>query len=327
MKQYFFDDDQLNNLLKLTLFSSFYLNVKQPFNFRLTMWKPSHFYTGLEKHSLTKSWRTFTIEQKILGVKMEMINDKMFVKVYSDGFVSDTIINKLKKRITRSYGINDEYYFTNFDYNENINSIIKKLYGMRMSCPENLFEISVISLLLQNTTIKRTTSMLQNLLYCFGRVVEFDNVLLYSFFFPEDIINVDQSFLKETCKLGYRSKYILNFAKFFYNNCDDELYELCRDDLLVELQNINGVGPYTANVIASHVFRNTSSIALDCWNRKILSNYIYGESDMDPILLQKNMEKDFSYLRGIISLYVIESEYLNNPVVPLINDEHKCKQK
>lgn len=112
----------------------------------------------------------------------------------------------------------------------------------------------------------------------------------------------------------------MNFAKFFYNNCTDEL---CKDDLLVELQKTNGVGPYTANVIASHVFRNTSSIALDCWSRKILSNYIYGESDMDPILLQNNMEKDFSSLKGIISLYVIEYEYLNNPVVPLLNDEKK----
>lgn len=35
--------------------------VKEPFNFRYTLWKPSHFATGLEQHSHDRSWRTFRI--------------------------------------------------------------------------------------------------------------------------------------------------------------------------------------------------------------------------------------------------------------------------
>lgn len=41
---------------------------------------------------------------------------------------------------------------------------LQALAGMRQSCPENLFEIAIISLLLQNATVARTTQMMTNLL-------------------------------------------------------------------------------------------------------------------------------------------------------------------
>ena len=49
--------------------------VKKPFNFRYTVWKPSHFATGLEQHSKDMSWRTFRVGELLCGVVLQMEGD------------------------------------------------------------------------------------------------------------------------------------------------------------------------------------------------------------------------------------------------------------
>ena len=59
----------------IELKEKFTLKLKpvKPFNYLYTFWKPSHFYTGLEEHTKTCTWRTFRISKKILVMK----NQKM----------------------------------------------------------------------------------------------------------------------------------------------------------------------------------------------------------------------------------------------------------
>lgn len=56
----------------LTRVDTLRLPVKQPFNFRYTLWKPSHFATGLEQHSQERSWRTFRVGELVCGVVLTM---------------------------------------------------------------------------------------------------------------------------------------------------------------------------------------------------------------------------------------------------------------
>jgi len=43
------------------------LPVTASFNFRYTLWKPSHFATGLEQRSPDTSWRTFRVGERLTG--------------------------------------------------------------------------------------------------------------------------------------------------------------------------------------------------------------------------------------------------------------------
>ncbi|MGH3869989.1 MAG: hypothetical protein ACRDSR_00490 [Pseudonocardiaceae bacterium] len=110
------------------------LPVKQPFNFRYTLWKPSHVATGLGQHSAATSWRTFRVGEPLTGVVRTMDgDDTVRAEVYADGAWQAADHDRL-----------------------------------------TLFEIAIISLLLQNATVARTTQMMTNLLDHYGRVVTFD---------------------------------------------------------------------------------------------------------------------------------------------------------
>ena len=120
------------------------------------------------------------------------------------------------------------------------------LAGMRQSCPEDHFEITVIALLLQNTTVARTTQMTRNLLAHHGHIVHFDGITLRAWFTPAEIANVTAEDFKERDRLGYRAKTLPHVTAFFRDHSTDDLADAA--NLVQLLQQIKGVGPYTAAI-------------------------------------------------------------------------------
>lgn len=296
------------------------ISVSQPFNRLYTLWKPSHFYTGLEIHSADCSWRTFRVGNEIfVATKMYLQRDDLVVEVFSNNVLSEQQISDLREQVIRSYGLTDTYHIPKhiIEANPHVKAFFPRLQGTRISCPESIFEISIVSLLLQNTNISRTTTMFKNLMERWGRIVIFDGMALYTFYSPEDLLTVTEDELKE-CRLGYRAKYIRNYAEFFSKNCENKLRKLSKDDLLALLETIKGVGTYTSSVVASSALRDTKAIPFDAWNRKILASRLYEADFTDTEALRMRIIRDFGDFSGLIAMYVIENEYIEKPVVPLL---------
>jgi endonuclease III len=316
-------DKFLKTQINLEFQKKFIMTTAEPFNFRYSFWKPSHFYTGLEAHSLTHSYRTFRFNtQTYTAIDAYQTDNLLNIDIYANKKLLPIEIDTLYSHIIYSYGLLEinKLSCKIIAKNKQIKEIIKKFIGTRISCPETLFEISVVSLLLQNTTISRTTTMFRKLIEDYGSVVKFRNIALFSFYSPDDLFEVTETKLKKNCRLGYRAKYIINYAKFFVLNHELDLRKLDKQALLEKLQTIKGVGPYTSNVVASHALRDKKIIPLDSWNRKILSETIYNTAMLDKEELRQLLIDDFGDYAGLIALYVIENEYIDNPVVKLIDE-------
>ncbi len=312
----------VNSIISLKYIQTLKIKIKRPFNFLYTFWKPSHFFTGLEVHSGTCSWRTFRLSKNTYtATKMYEDNDFLVVEIFANKELSSDIISHLEEHIVYSYGLNENYEIPErlIVLNKYVNELFPKLRGTRISCPESIFEISVISLLLQNTNISRTSSMFRKLIEQYGKLVIFDDVVLFTFYSPEDILLVLEDELKEKCRLGYRAKYFKNYADFFSKNRETELRRLTKSDLLNSLETIKGVGPYTSNIVAASALRDRKAIPLDAWNRKILASGLYSIDYLEKGDLLKRITSDFEEYSGLIAMYVIEYEYLDKPVVPLIS--------
>jgi hypothetical protein len=50
--------ERVNDIVKLEFQKSVEIIPQKQYSFRYTLWKPSHFYTGLEVHSSKYFWRT-----------------------------------------------------------------------------------------------------------------------------------------------------------------------------------------------------------------------------------------------------------------------------
>ncbi|MGH3833401.1 MAG: DNA-3-methyladenine glycosylase family protein [Pseudonocardiaceae bacterium] len=304
----------------LTHVDTLRLPVSQPFNFRYTLWKPSHFATGLEQHSPERSWRTFRVGELVCGVMLVMEDSgTVRAEVHSDGPWREADRDLLTARLVHSYGLDEDIspFVALAERVPPMRRALRALAGMRQSCPENLFEIAVISLLLQNATVGRTTQMMTNLLDHYGLVTEFDGVTLKAFFTPEEIAEVDEAVFRERDRLGYRAKYIGRFAEFFVTNKPDGRDHASKADLMAEFQMIKGVGPYTAAIIAGHAVRDPSALGLDVWNRKLLAERFLDVDDAAAEVVMAEMQRLFPGYAGLAGLYVIEDAYRERAVVKL----------
>lgn len=295
-------------------------DTRMPFNFRYTFWKPSHFATKLETHSQAESWRTFRLGDVVSGVHAYQTGKStVTAEVYADGQWTEASRDRLSRRLRWSYGL-DEDLSAFIELCQGIPAMrgpFSRLMGMRQSCPEDLFEIAIISLLLQNATVVRTRQMMENLLGHYGRRVSFAGQRLSAFFAPEELAEVSEERFRLEDRLGYRAKYMGRFASFFAEH-SAELEGATNDDLTAKFQEIKGVGPYTAAVIASHASRDPSALGLDVWNRKLLARHLMNTDDASPEAVRAVVTGMFPGYEGLAALYLIEYEYAENPVAPLM---------
>lgn len=311
------------SIVRLEEVDNLLFETRQPFNFRYTFWKPSHFDTGLEMHSPPVSWRSFRFGSTLCGVRFEMKEKKLAARVFAAGDWNTEIRSRLIRRINLAYGLSEDIstFLSLAASVTEMRSPLRILKGMRMSCPESLFEIAVVSLLLQNTTIQRTTQMMTKLLNRYGSLVEFDNVYLRVFFSPEQMLPITENELRVECRLGYRAKYLPEFAKFFSVEDDDALRELPQETIMSNIQKIKGVGPYTAGIIASHALRDPSKLALDVWNTKLFAKIFSWEEGLEAKIVLEKFEKLFPNYEGLAGLYILEHHYIDTPMLPLVDEQ------
>jgi 3-methyladenine DNA glycosylase/8-oxoguanine DNA glycosylase len=158
--------------------------------------------------------------------------------------------------------------------------------------------------------------MMRNLLDHHGHQVEFDGVVLRTFFTPQEVMHVPEETFRNIDRLGYRAKYIGRFSEFFAERGDLlVLDEHLRSDFL----RLKGVGPYTAAIVDSHASRDPAALGLDVWNRKILAKRLLGCDDASPELVRSVCDELFPGFAGLAALYIIEHAFLDKPVGPLVD--------
>ncbi|MGK9464851.1 DNA-3-methyladenine glycosylase family protein (plasmid) [Streptomyces sp. G6] len=289
-----------------------------PFNALHTFWKPSHYATGLEAHTESCSWRTFRVGDLVVGVRLHAEDRTVIADIYTAGDFKPADREELTRRLISSYGLDEDHaaFAELASHVPAMREALAVLGGMRQSCPEDHFEIAVIALLLQNVTIRRTTQMTRALLAHYGHLVHFDGITLRAWFTPDEIAHVPPETLMERDRLGFRAKSLPHYAAYFRDHSTEDLK--AAGNLMEAVQEIKGVGPYTAAVIASHASRDPAAFGIDVWNRKILARRLLDADDAAPETVMTRLNELFPGYAGTAGLYLVEHEYLTNPVASLL---------
>lgn len=300
------------------------LEAIPPFNFKYTVYKPSHFPTKLEDFDETsgKFYRTLRLSQrKLIGLRMsdlETIESKpgIFVEVYSNTPLSSEELDRLGNHVSRSFGLKEdvERFYRSIPKTDQLQASMKNLRGMRNSCFENLFEILNISSMLQNTTVKRSEQMMEAMLSNFGERVQFDGREFYVFYTPSDVAKSSEQRLREL-KLGYRAKFLMGIADHFVQNPDlgDKIREMDFEDTKERLIEIKGIGPYSARIALFQYLRRPTEINFDSWKRKIFSRFFFGNEDEPMEKVESESKRRWKDWAGYAGLYVIEDLFVKNP--------------
>lgn len=295
-------------------------------DFRLTLWKPSHFPTRLEIHATGVSWRTFMVEARPCGVRVVDAGKHWQVTVFAAEEWSAQHTDALQRRLVAGYGLDEDAsaFHDRFADDTVLTPAMRDLHGMRSSCPESVFELLILAVLLQNTTVRRSRDMLSALLDLAGGDVLFDGVQLAHFCTPKSLLRLGGGPLREVARVGYREKTLLAVAEFFANRPDNESHG-SQQGLLGELCGIRGIGPYTAGVAAASAFRDPRAYGLDVWNRRILAGALGAAEDIQPDELRWKIEDRFAPFEGMAAEHLVEHAYIKKPVCPVYLTEEDAR--
>ena len=258
----------------------FKLEYKEPFSFEKTFYNPSRYESGLEYYNGNDFYMSLSFLDLVFGLKFYMNTDsQLIMELYSENKLSNRTTSAVVKEITFRFSLNMDYksFHDNYSKDKFLSEVIKRNYGKHISSLYSLYENLIISVLLQNTTIKRTVDMTKNLLEAYGKRIEYDSQKLYALWTPKEL-NATDSDLR-VLKVGYRAKNILRITDYFKSAPDCLDYrELNENELEKELLKIYGVGKQTVFYSMLGTFHITGYLKhIPLWERKILSKYIFNE--------------------------------------------------
>jgi 3-methyladenine DNA glycosylase/8-oxoguanine DNA glycosylase len=185
--------------------------------------------------------------------------------------------------------------------------VIRKWRGTRPKSGYSLYEYLVITVMLQNTVVRRSVQMLQNLFETYGRLIKFDGKRLWSFWRPEDIHCAGEEELREL-KVGYRARTLKRQAAQFVSGEIDprEWRKLKGDALLQKLDGIYGVGPQSAGYLCSEFFHDYDMMkSVSPWDAKIYSHLVFGHGDASPKRILEFLDRNYSGFRALAIEYLL----------------------
>jgi len=258
-------------------------------------------------------WQTLNFEGKLLGLKMENkgVTDKPTVEltIYSKKELSDEEIEGIAKEVNWRYGFNEDIseYFMKFENDKFLKPVFKRLKGMRNNCTNSLYELLIISIVLQNATVRRTVQMMNNLFSAYGTKLRFDNRELFAYWSPKDLKETSEEELR-SLKVGYRAKMIKLVSEAFAKSEIDEskIRKMNTEDAKKELMKLYGVGPATAQNILSRYLRRYDVFDLKgkLWEQKILSRAMFNKELVPAKEITEEFEKRYRKWKGLAFHYI-----------------------
>lgn len=298
----------------IALFRKWTLEVKPkpPFNFDGSIYHPAHFPTPTEEYQPGKWWQTMRFQGIPLGIRMEnrgtTNKPKIRLTVYSQKPLREDFIQESVKEIKYRFELDLDLSEFNkkFKNDKILGSVLKKWLGRRSKCGYSLYESLMISIVLQNATVRRTIQMMNALLEKYGDKVKFDNKEFWVIWPPEKLARASEKELRNL-KVGYRAKSLKQISQSFAKGEFDEkkLRKKPPEELKNELIKLYGIGSNSASYMLFEVFHNHKVFdVLPPWEQKIYSRLLYNKRLVPAKKILSDIDKRWGKWKRLAADYV-----------------------
>jgi len=275
------DEVALNKAVSIRLFP------RLPFHFDGTVFNPGHFPSRDYHWEPGRYWQTLRWKGKTYGLRLRELGNiekpEIELTVFAGEKPSETTAEEIAQEVRWRFDLDSvgvpEFVYR-FRQDEYLGPAIRRRPGMRPKSGCSLYEFLVITVMLQNTVVRRSVAMLQALFERFGQLVSFDGQQLWAFWDPESIHQAPEEELR-ALKLGYRARTLKRQAEQFVRGEIDELkLRKVRDKeaLIKALNRIYGVGPQSACYMLFEHFHFYDALEyIPPWEGKIVGRTCSGK--------------------------------------------------
>jgi 3-methyladenine DNA glycosylase/8-oxoguanine DNA glycosylase len=262
-----------------------------PFNFDATLHKPDHFPSSDNEWQPGIRWQTMRWQSRALGLKFEnqgtIDQPKIQLSIWSDEVLDQGFLDLLVTEINYRYNFHVDLtdFYRRFQDDPNLGPVLTHWRGMRPLNYSSLYEYLIISIVLQNATVRRSVQMMQALLEHYGTPLSYDGKKLYCIWPPEVIHQATEQELRDL-KVGYRVKSIKRVTESFVNKEIDEfeLRKQSQEEQRQALLNLYGIGPASVWYIVSDVFHRLDELNyISPWEQRIYSKLFFERDPNNPV--------------------------------------------
>ncbi len=285
-----------------------------PFDFDGTVFRPDHFPSKDVEWEPGLYWQTLRWKHESLGVRLQNLGSKDYPKIRADIFSKkkpttatvEEIVSEIRWRFDLdSSGV--PRFVNEFRKDRYLGPPIQRHPGMRLKGGSSLYEYLAVTVMLQNTIVRRSVAMLQALFERYGQEVSFDGHALWTFWDPEKIHVAPEDELR-SLRLGYRARTLKRQAEQFVSGMidEDELRGIRDSNKIAQaLDEIYGVGPQSAWYMASEFFHFYDSLDyVSPWEGKIVGRILFGR-EVSTEKVQQFLTKRYGEFRLLAFSYLL----------------------
>jgi 3-methyladenine DNA glycosylase/8-oxoguanine DNA glycosylase len=170
--------------------------------------------------------------------------------------------------------------------------MVERQAGRVLRSP-SLFEDVIRTILTTNTLWKHTLRMCRELTTRYGDATSCDPDM-HAFPTPVHLAQLDETTLREECRMGYRAPYVAELAQCLASgSLDLEALKTCSlttPELRKELMNIKGIGGYAAANLLMLLGRY-DYVPVDSWALKVVSNEFFNGEKITPRQVLETFER------------------------------------
>jgi len=288
------------------------IKPKTPFNFDATVHKPSYFPTPDNYYQKGVYWQTMLFKEKVLGLKLinrgNVDNPLIELVCFSEKPFGEK--EDLVKEIRWRFDFDSEIseFYKKFEHDSLLEPVLRKWRGMKINCAYSLYELLVITIVLQNAPVNRSIQMMEALFSKYGTKACYDGKELYAFWQRERLHEATEEELR-ALKVGYRAKNLKRISESFVNNeiDEDELRKLGKEEAKKQLMKLYGVGPASVDILLFESLHHYDTFdKVFPWEQKIYSRLLFGKELVSPQMIQDEVDRRWGKWKKLAAHYIFE---------------------
>lgn len=222
------------------------------------------------------SGQAFRIKEELDNSFTVILNDRVVNIKESNDYLLLTSNNEvnLEEKVIEYLDLNRDYNKINnllIKKNPNLKEIIEYSKGYKILNQPN-FEMLISYIISQNNSVRNISSSIEKISKKYGKRILFNNKEYYLFPTFDELKVASIEDLNE-CKVGFRSKYIINALNELKNdnNYLNHINELSSSEALNKLMKIKGIGMKVSSCILLFGYSRFDTFPIDTWVKKFFN--------------------------------------------------------
>lgn len=286
---------------------SFQHHPDPPYDAALTLNKPAGWdvFTPSEQFRDETLWSALTLEDAPTAVRIAAegtVEDPvLMIDVYRQKSLSPDALERIVQKVNPLIDLSAFYAMASDD--PVLSYPVNQHRGMHPTTGDSLCARAILAITLQQAPLQRSFHMRESVIDAAGTAVNFDDVTLQVQPTAATLATVSEATLRNECGCGYRAPYLRKMASQIAEGFIslEDLRGLSREAAREHLEQLPGIGPYSADIINPY-----RGCPIDSWSAEVFGQLLLDDDTAGVKKVKEAAEERWGKWDWLAFAYVVQ---------------------